>query len=76
MIDRDTCWPCSTRVPDVTPADTDASQGTETSDATTADSSTTPVLDEFGGTIGQGQVRTIRAPWGASTVTRVLRCSR
>ena len=55
----------------MTPADTDASQGTETSDATTADSSTTPVLDEFGGTIGQGQVRTIRAPWGASTVTRV-----
>ncbi|MFW5472949.1 ATP-binding protein [Knoellia sp. CPCC 206450] len=30
-----------------------------------------PELDEFGGTIGQGQVRTIRAPWGPSTVTRV-----
>jgi len=30
-----------------------------------------PELDEFGGTIGQGQGRTIRAPWGPSTVTRV-----
>ena len=28
-------------------------------------------LDEFGGPIGQGQVRTIRAPWSPSTITRV-----
>ncbi|PRY55622.1 anti-sigma regulatory factor (Ser/Thr protein kinase) [Knoellia remsis] len=28
-------------------------------------------LDEFGGTVGQGQVRTIRVPWGPSTVARV-----
>ena len=28
-------------------------------------------LDEFGGPIGQGQVRTIRAPWGPSTISRV-----
>ena len=33
--------------------------------------SNTPELDEFGGTIGKGQVRTIRAPWGVSTVPKV-----
>ncbi|HYN29843.1 MAG TPA: ATP-binding protein [Dermatophilaceae bacterium] len=30
-------------------------------------------LDEFGGVIGAGQVRTIRAPWGADSVARVRR---
>ncbi len=31
----------------------------------------TPELDEFGGTIGEGAVRTIRAPWQAASVARV-----
>jgi len=54
-------------VPDVTAADT-----TSTDASSTASSSTgRGKLDEFGGAIGQGQVRTIRAPWGPSTVTRV-----
>ena len=44
----------------------------ETEDTTeTTDAVDTRPRDEFGGTIGHGQVRTIRAPWGASTVTRV-----
>jgi anti-sigma regulatory factor (Ser/Thr protein kinase) len=30
-------------------------------------------LDEFGGVIGAGQVRTIRAPWGPDSVGRIRR---
>ena len=54
----------------MTSAETDA---TNSPDATTGpgDAAKGRALDEFGGTIGRGQVRTIRAPWGASTVTRV-----
>lgn len=33
-----------------------------------------PVMDEFGGVVGRGGVRTIRAPWAASTVSRIRRC--
>ncbi|SRR5580765_767236 len=32
-----------------------------------------PELDEFGGAIGEGAVRTIRAPWRAASVARVRR---
>ena len=43
----------------------------ESEPASNDSASDEPELDEFGGTIGKGQVRTIRAPWGPSTVTRV-----
>jgi anti-sigma regulatory factor (Ser/Thr protein kinase) len=51
---------------DETPETRDVPDATDSTDATD-----TRQLDEFGGAIGKGQVRTIRAPWGPSTVTRV-----
>ena len=51
---------------------TSASSATQGDDGVeTPGTSETRQLDEFGGAIGHGQVRTIRAPWGISTVTRV-----
>ncbi|WP_353952081.1 ATP-binding protein [Knoellia sp. S7-12] len=51
----------------MTAAETNSTDGSSTASSSTGDGK----LDEFGGAIGQGLVRTIRAPWGPSTVTRV-----
>lgn len=51
----------------MTAAETNSTDASSTASSSTGDGR----LDEFGGAIGQGQVRTIRAPWRPSTVTRV-----
>ncbi|MEO6020871.1 MAG: ATP-binding protein [Knoellia sp.] len=55
----------------MTSTDTGADKAPKSDAKSPAKAKAETPLDEFGGAIGKGQVRTIRAPWGPSTVTRV-----